>query len=303
VSPSGLYWASPIKRKRRSRDEVYSLFNAVVDILDEYRGEPITIRHLFYRLVSRGVLEKDEKAYKNLCAYLSKWRKAGHLQFDHFVDGTRWYHGITGFNDAAEALDDAIAAYRKNLWKSQKYYVEVWCEKDAILSLIMPLVQQWTLKAFPCRGFTSLSSTFAAAKTFKDAIERGRRPVILYLGDHDPSGLAIDDSIEDSFGYYDIDGMVDFRRVAILRHHIVDFKLPTRPVKKTDSRSKGWEGGCVEIDTLSGQQIRDLLNKEVESLVDPEEYQRLKDIEEAEREMLAEMPDLFRDKWEASGDS
>lgn len=39
--------------------------------------------------------------------------------------------------------------------------------KDAILSLIMPLVKQWVLKAFPCRGFASLSSTYAAAKTFK----------------------------------------------------------------------------------------------------------------------------------------
>ena len=115
------YSTSPIKRKRRSRDEVYGLYGAVVDILDEYRGEPITIRHLFYRLVSRGVIEKDEKAYRNLCAHLSKWRKAGHLQFDYFVDGTRWYHGEIGFSDAAEALDDAIAGYRKDLWKSQKY--------------------------------------------------------------------------------------------------------------------------------------------------------------------------------------
>ena len=127
--------------------------------------------------------------------------------------------------------------------------------------------------------------------------------MILYLGDHDPSGIAIDVSIEDHFGYQGINGLVDFKRVAILPHHIVEFKLLTRPVKKTDSRSKGWEGGCVEIDTLSGQQIRDLLNKEVESLVDHEELQRVKDIEEAEREMLAERPDLFRDKWEASGDS
>ena len=37
-------------------------------VLDEYRGEPITIRHLFYRLVSRAVLEKDEKSYEPVCA-------------------------------------------------------------------------------------------------------------------------------------------------------------------------------------------------------------------------------------------
>jgi hypothetical protein len=90
--------------------------------------------------------------------------------------------------------------------------VEIWCEKDAILSLIMPLANQWALKAFPCRGFASLSSTFAAAETFKKAIERGKRPIILYLGDHDPSGLAIDVSIETHFGYHGIEGMVDSLR-------------------------------------------------------------------------------------------
>ena len=296
----GAYPASPIKRKRRTQDELVQLFGAIAEVLDEYKGEAITIRHLFYRLVSRGVLDKDERSYDLLGSHLSKWRISGVIEFNRFIDGTRSHQGEIGFDDAAEALDDAAIGYRKNLWKSQKCYVEVWCEKDAILSLIMPLVREWALKAFPCRGFASLSSTYAAAQTFKKAIEHGRHPVVLYLGDHDPSGHAIDDSIEVHFGYHGIDGLVDFKRVAILSHHIVEFKLPTRPVKKTDSRSKGWEGGCVEIDTLSGQQIRDLLNKEIESLVDMKELERLKAIEEAEREALIEICDAFRDKREVS---
>ena len=186
------YSTSPIKRKRRSKDEIYHLFGQVIEILEEYNDEPITIRHLFYRLVSRRVVEKDEKSYSSLCSHLAKWRKEGALPFDCFVDGTRWYHGASGFDDAAEAMDEAIAGYRKNLWKSQQFYVEIWCEKDAILSLIMPVVRQWALRAFPCRGFASLSSTFSAAGTFKEAIEHGRKPVIIYLGDHDPSGIAIE---------------------------------------------------------------------------------------------------------------
>jgi hypothetical protein len=183
------YSASPIKRKRRSRDEVYSLFSAIVEILEDYRGEPITIRHLFYCLVAKGALDKDEKSYNLLCSHLSKWRISGALPFNCFVDGTRWHHGEIGFDDAAEALDDTIAGYRKNLWRSQKCYVEIWCEKDAILSLIMPLANQWALKAFPCRGFASLSSTFAAAETFKKAIERGKRPIIYIWVITTPPGL------------------------------------------------------------------------------------------------------------------
>ena len=220
------YSTSPIKRKRRSKDEVYHLFGQVVEILEEYNGDPITIRHLFYRLVSRRVIEKDEKSYNSLCAHLGKWRKEGVLPFNCFVDGTRWYHGASGFDDAAEAMDEAIAEYRKNLWKSQQCYVEIWCEKDAILSLIMPVARQWALRAFPCRGFASLSSTFAAAQTFKEAIERKRKPVIIYLGDHDPSGVAIDVSIETHFGYHGLEDLVDFRRVAILPDQIAKFGLP-----------------------------------------------------------------------------
>jgi hypothetical protein len=165
----------------------------------------------------------------------------------------------------------------------------------------MSLVKQWEGISMSRVCFIIIDA--CGSQNVQGCHRARKAPVILYLGDHDPSGLAIDDSIEDHFGHHDIDGMVDFRRVAILHHHIVEFKLPTRPVKKTDSRSKGWEGGCVEIDTLSGQQIRDLLNKEVESLVDSEEYQRLKDIEEAERNALADIADLYRDKLEALEDS
>ena len=83
-------------------------------------GEPITIRHLFYRLVSRGVLDKDEKSYDLLCAHLSKWRITGVLPFNCFVDGTRWHHGEIGFDDAAEALDDATAGIQKESLEEPK---------------------------------------------------------------------------------------------------------------------------------------------------------------------------------------
>jgi hypothetical protein len=295
---SELYSSSLIKRKRRTKDEMCNLFNEVADIINGYK-ERITIRHLFYRMVGQKALEKDENNYAILCSHLSKWRKEGILPYSCFVDSTRWYHGGVTFDDAAEALDDAIKSYRKNLWKTQKYYVEVWAEKDAILSLIMPVVSQWHLQAFPCRGFTSLSSTFSAAETFKEAIEYGRRPVILYVGDHDPSGVAMDVSIEKHLGYHGLHGMVTIKRVAILPCQIAEFDLPTRPVKRTDPRAKRWDGsGCVEIDTLSSQQIRDLLNQEIEALVDGPEWRRLKLVEEAERETLSRIADAFRTQME-----
>ena len=164
---SELYSTRLIKRKRRTKDEMSNLFNEVVDVINGYNGDPITIRHLFYRLTTRYVLKKEERCYNLMCSHLSKWRKEGMLPFEVFVDGTRWYHGDTLFDDAAEALAEAIESYRKDLWKSQKYHVEVWSEKDAILSIIMPLVREWHLQAFPCRGFNSLSASFGIAAMFR----------------------------------------------------------------------------------------------------------------------------------------
>ena len=109
---------------------------------------------------------------------------------------------------------------------------------------------------------------------------------IMYFGDHDPSGVGIDAAIKKSFGEF---GQVPpiFERLAVTREQIVDLALPTRPVKKTDKRAKNWEGGCVEVDTLTPVQIRDILEKKLISLIDAREWNRTKYIEEAERESLA----------------
>jgi hypothetical protein len=64
------------------------------------------------------VISKTEPAFDTLGGHLAKWRKEGLIGFGHFVDATRWYHGSTTFDTAGEALEDSIAGYRKNLWRT-----------------------------------------------------------------------------------------------------------------------------------------------------------------------------------------
>ena len=306
ASSNSPYQASPIKRKRRTSAQVNSLFDSAVGILNQY-DEPVTIRHLFYRLASIRVIEKSEKDYDRLVSHLGKWRINGSIPFSKFVDGTRWHYGVDTFDDAAEAIEDSIRGYRKNLWKSQDYYIEIWCEKEAIASLVRPVADQWGLKTFVCRGFNSLSGSASAAEQFKRAYQRGKKPVILYLGDHDPSGLCIDQSLMKHLSYFTIipenefgipvvkvADRVEFVRVAILPWQIEEFRLPTRPVKETDTRAKGWMGGCVEIDTLSGKQIRELLEDEIDNYVDRGAWDRTQAIEKAERETMTNLMPRIR---------
>ena len=285
------YSASRIKRRRRTSAEMAELFKAVVAVLNGYGNDRISLRHLCYRLSSTGVISKTETAFDTLAGHLAKWRKQGLIPFGRFVDATRWYHGSTTFDNAAEALEDSIAAYRKNLWRTQPFHVEVWVEKEAVASIVVPVADHWGIKTFVCRGFTSLTSTWEAAEIFKEAIWHGKKPLILYLGDLDLKGKQCGDTIRNHFALHDLDGEVELRLVAILPEHIERFNLPTRPPK-----FRGDPAECVEIDTLSSAQIRELLEAEITALIDPEEWIRLQGIEAAEQQTLKNILLVHRDE-------
>jgi hypothetical protein len=284
-SASALYRTRPIKRVRRTRAQLDGLLEDVRAVLAEY-DTAITIRHLFYREAGRRVIQKTEADYKRLCARLTVWRRSGEIEYGAFVDGTRWSSGPKLFNDAQAALNNTVACYRKNLWQTQKHYVEVWTEKDAIRSIIMEAADPWGLRVFACRGFASLSSLADAADTFRYWQKRGKEVRVLYFGDHDPSGLAIDESAERSlaedFNVHD----VEFRRLAVTPEQILEHDLPTRPVKTSDRRAAGWEGGCVEIDTLKPSVLKQLVDDAITDLIDAHEWEQLRLAEEMERETL-----------------
>jgi len=128
------------------------LFGAVVAILNDYATDRISIRHLCYRLSSTGVIPKTETAFDTLGIHLANWRKQGRIPFGRFVDATRWYHGSTTFNNAAAALEDSILGYRKDLWRSQPVHVEVWVEKEAVASIVVPVADRWGLKPSSAAG-------------------------------------------------------------------------------------------------------------------------------------------------------
>jgi hypothetical protein len=263
------------------------LLDEVIKVLDGYGDDRISIRHLCYRLASTGVIPKTETAFHTISQHLAHFRKKGLIPYGKFVDATRWYHGGTTFDNAAEALEDSISEYRKNLWRTQPFHVEVWVEKEAVASIVVPVADLWGIKTFVCRGFTSLTSTWEAALTFKEALRNRKEPMILYLGDLDKSGKDCDQTIYNHFDLHDIADEVIFKRVAIEPEHIELFNLPTRPPKR-----KGDPERCVEIDTLSSAQIRELLKAEIVTLIDPNEWRRLQAIEKAERETLDKILDL-----------
>jgi hypothetical protein len=107
------YGTSPIKRTRRTQDQMDAVLHAIQNILDGEEGQ-ITVRHLFYRLVGLRVVEKTEQAYKGLCSHLSKWRRSEQIPWSAFADNTRWHICHNTFDGIEDALRTTAETYRRN---------------------------------------------------------------------------------------------------------------------------------------------------------------------------------------------
>lgn len=290
-----VYGTSPLKRKRSTAKEMNAMLEAIRDVLSDPSEEtPMTIRHLFYALVSRQVISKTEKEYNALCRRLAKWRREGKIPFSVFVDGTRFHFHEQDWTGLGEMLQNSVETYRKNHWITQSYYLEIWAEKDAVSGVLASAANALGVSVFVCRGFASLSSLYNCANTFRYRAEQGKICRVLYFGDHDPSGVQIDRSAQatlaDDFGVN-----VDFQRIAVNPWQIDTYGLPTRPVKSTDKRAKGWEGGCVEIDAFTSRQLRELVTSAIQSHIDPREWDQMKIQEDAEKDTLNIWCDAFRE--------
>jgi hypothetical protein len=248
---------------------------------------PMTVRQVFYRLVSAGTIAKTEGEYKNTVGrLLVAMRREGKIPYDWIADNTRWMRKPDTHSSLESALRLTAETYRKALWDNQDVYVEVWTEKDALAGVLYEETQAWDVPLMVSRGFSSISYLYEAAEAIKG---QGKPAYLYYFGDHDPSGVHIDRNIEKQLRQLAPEAEIHFERVAVLPEQIAAWGLPTRPTKKTDSRSKGFDGESVEVDAIPPQQLRQLVRGQIERHVDQDQLDVLRVAEESERAILTKL--------------
>lgn len=274
----------PITR-RRSRSQMESIRCAIETVLGELN--PMTVRQLFYQLVSRGVIPKTELAYKGtVVRLLTEMRLSGRIPFGWIADNTRWMRKPRSYSSLAEMLQRSTEFYRRALWDEQDAYVEVWLEKDALAGVLYDVTALWDVPLMVTRGYPSLSYLHEAAESIQ---HQGKPCFLYYLGDHDPSGLDIPRTVEQRIREFAPGADITFERIAVNEKQIAEFRLPTRPTKKTDSRAKSFEGESVEVDALPPHVLRGIVREHIEQHVDQGRLSRLQAVEDAERQTLADM--------------
>ena len=116
-----------------------------------------------------------------------------------------------------------------------------------------------------------------------------KRPCFIYqFGDHDPSGVDAARAIEQSLRKMAPRAEIHFERRAVTPAQIDAWRLPSRPTKTSDPRSKNWTGGAsVELDAIDPETLRGLVRDCIERHVDRRKLETLLLAEESEREQLA----------------
>lgn len=150
------------------------------------------------------------------------------------------------------------------------------------------------MNLFPLVGFPSKSVLHAAAA---EIAANDRPTTIFYFGDHDPSGKNIPIVVLRTLRQYldrYFEGraeLVQLKRLAVNEEQIEQYSLPTRPTKRTDSRSKNFAGESVELDAMPPAELRRLATEAVEGLIDQRDLAIVKKTEAAHLETLEEFED------------
>src|SRR5262245_32341611 len=160
---------------------------------------PMTLRQLYYRLVSAGDLKNDQKQYKRLGAVMTRLREAGAVPRNWLVDHVRATLKPSSWTGLADFGESVRRCYRKDFWASQDDLVEVFVEKDAVAGTIQPITHENDIALRVCRGYASVSFAGEVAGLWAEVA----KPIhAYYLGDFDPSGFDLERDLREKLERY-----------------------------------------------------------------------------------------------------
>ena len=282
-------------RGRRRKDEVewirFQLYRLAA------AENPATVRGIYYRAVSEGWIPKTDKAYRLVQGQLLAMRRAGLLPWHWITDSSRIVRRRNRFKNLEEYAKWVQGNYRADYWANSDVNVELWCEKDALAGVLIPVVvDEFGLELHISKGQSSASYVYEAARAIADD---GRPTIIYILSDFDPGGFRIAGKVDSEMREHLGSGFdLTVRRIAVTPKQIRDWGLPTREVKKSDKQApafiKRYGNISCELDAIAPNTLRQLVRDHLEEHMDQGRLRTLKLAEEEERKGLAQLDQLLK---------
>jgi len=270
--------------------------NEVLEGLSDYW--PLTLRQVYYQLVAAGDIENNLKQYSKLSRMLAKARLEGLVSWDAIEDRSRRTLGSAGWSDKSHFVRDELErflnGYRRDRLQSQAVVLELWTEKDTLAPVLHGAAFAYCVTVVVARGYSSVSYVHECRKRVEHNTARGKRTVLLYFGDLDPSGWnmlpSMMETLQDEMG---LGGQVEGRRCALTLEQIEEYALPRNPdaLKLTDTRAKKYieqfGNVAVELDALPPATLEWLVRQGIEENLDLSKYREEIVRETVERDALS----------------
>jgi len=275
-------------------------------IIEDFQsqGYRMTLRQLYYQFVTKNWVTNEEKSYKNLAGTISDGRLCGLIDWDAIEDRGRVADVPHHYDDAADlvaTMKRAAANFTLDRWSGQPVYVELWVEKQALAGVLEPLAQRHHVTLMVNKGYSSQSAMFAAAQRFREGmgttgdrdqfdpdyhhckpadfaqtawrnLESERDGLLLYLGDHDPSGEDMVRDIRDRLTTFGCGEQLEVRKVALTTEQVRQYNPPPNPAKVTDSRAAAYIArhgpSSWEVDSLDPPVLGALVTQAITEVID-----------------------------------
>ena len=285
--------------------------DVINDIIIEYQedGYKLTLRQLYYQLVSRDVIPNKQSEYSKLSTLLKEGRMGGIVDWDAIEDRLRQPSSPSSWETPQSAMESLISQYKLPRMEGQQNYIEVWVEKDALSGVLKRVTEKYHIPILVNRGYSSASAMFDAYNRFKNGIKEildgnpddGANVIIFYLGDFDPSGMDMIRDVEDrirefatkDFEYFPLEVIP----IALTKEQIKKYNPPPNPAKRTDPRAKKFiaEHGSTswEVDALPPNVLNKLLEDAIKDNINVSRFKEIVGREEADKDRLTRLINLL----------
>ena len=188
---------------QKATEEKLREFACELKTMSDKIGFKVSARGWCYLLETERIITKAE--FDKVESWINKCRKKGILAIDFTAEEESRKFSVVEIPNAntpvqemrewVEAAMETERYYTPNWWDGEEYYIQMLVEKIDLKTLFMPVCKQYHIPIATSKGWSSMLQRAIYARRFKEAEDRGLKPVLLYCGDHDPDGLRISEFI------------------------------------------------------------------------------------------------------------
>ena len=173
-----------------------ALREQIIDVINHPRFKDVehwSSRQIAYALVGEPwqAIENNEREKTKVLRVVLDMRRDGTLPYSLIVDRTRKRKFVSSWETVEEYIDPD--GYRQDLWIDQPVIPIIVSEKQALEGIIEEVCEEYGLSPWIIRGFNSESTDYDLSEEIKEITTAGKKVVVGYLGDWDPSGLCIEE--------------------------------------------------------------------------------------------------------------